>query len=58
MPDFRLNATKSGFAGEVLPQLEGLKLREITEAAGCSKSYASVIRSGSYIPHLDVEGVG
>jgi CRISPR-associated endonuclease Cas1 len=36
----------------VLPGLASLKLREIQEAAGCSKSYASDIRSGKYLPHV------
>jgi hypothetical protein len=40
------------YRAEVLPGLANLKLREIQEAAGCSKSYASVIRSGKYLPHV------
>ncbi len=37
---------------EVLPRLATVKLAEIMAAAGCSKGYASVIRKGTYVPHV------
>ncbi len=37
---------------EVLPKLAGVKVKVIMEAAGCPKSYASVIRCGRYVPHV------
>ena len=40
------------YRSEVLPRLVGVKLREIMEAAGCSKGYASVLRRGDYLPHV------
>jgi CRISPR-associated endonuclease Cas1 len=40
------------FRREILPRLATVKLAEITEAAGVSKSYASTIRSGKFTPHV------
>ena len=40
------------FAAEVLPGLASVKLVEIMEAAGCSKSFASQVRSGKFSPHV------
>ncbi len=40
------------FAREILPRLQGVKLTQIMEAAGASKSYASTIRSGRFTPHV------
>jgi hypothetical protein len=37
---------------EVLPSLRRVKLTDIMEAAGCSKSSASEVRAGSYAPHV------
>jgi hypothetical protein len=37
---------------EILPKLANVKLSEITEAAGCSKAYASDIRRGKWTPHV------
>ena len=37
---------------EVLPRLATVKLAEIMSATGFSKGYASVIRKGTYLPHL------
>ncbi|MHB1774995.1 MAG: CRISPR-associated endonuclease Cas1 [Acidimicrobiales bacterium] len=37
---------------EILPRLAGVKLAQIMEAAGCSKGFASVIRSGKSTPHV------
>jgi hypothetical protein len=36
----------------VLPGLANIKLKELQEAVGCSKGYASVIRAGKYLPHV------
>ena len=33
-------------------KLIGVKLREIMEAAGCAKGYASVLRRGVDLPHV------
>jgi CRISPR-associated endonuclease Cas1 len=40
------------FRREILPRLAGVKLSEIAEAAGCSKSYASQVRAGKFTPHV------
>ena len=40
------------FAREILPKLASVKLREIVEATGLSKGYASTVRSGKYSPHV------
>ncbi len=40
------------FAREVLPGLAGVKLSEIVEATGLSKSYASTVRAGKWRPHV------
>ncbi|MHB1975361.1 MAG: hypothetical protein ACYCR4_13940, partial [Acidimicrobiales bacterium] len=40
------------FAAEVLPGLATVRLVEIMEAAGCSKSFASTVRSGKFTPHV------
>jgi hypothetical protein len=40
------------FRREILPQLAGVKLAEIMEAADASKAYASTIRSGKITPHV------
>jgi CRISPR-associated endonuclease Cas1 len=40
------------FRREILPGLGAVKLAEIVEAIGCSKGYASVIRSGKQTPHV------
>jgi CRISPR-associated endonuclease Cas1 len=37
---------------DILPGLAGVKLVQIVEAIGCSKGYASVIRSGKQTPHV------
>ncbi len=52
--DARLPAhcDRDWFRSEVLPRLAGVKLREIVEAAGFSKGYASVVRRGDYVPHV------
>jgi transcriptional regulator with XRE-family HTH domain len=40
------------FRRDVLPRLAGVKLAEIAEATGLSKSYASQIRAGKFTPHV------
>lgn len=40
------------FVRDILPCLAGVKVAAIMEAAGCSKSYASQIRSGKFTPHV------
>jgi CRISPR-associated endonuclease Cas1 len=40
------------FGREILPRLAEIKLAQIVEAIGCSKGYASVIRSGKQTPHV------
>ena len=40
------------FRLQILPGLAGVKLAEITLAAGCSKSFSSSIRSGRQVPHV------
>ncbi|HUY10607.1 MAG TPA: hypothetical protein VMW80_14400, partial [Candidatus Dormibacteraeota bacterium] len=40
------------FSREILPKLATVKLADIMEAAGVSKSYASTIRAGRYTPHV------
>jgi len=40
------------FRREVLPALRGVKLVDIMEAARCSKSFASQIRAGKFMPHV------
>jgi CRISPR-associated endonuclease Cas1 len=40
------------FSRHLLPKLGTVKLAEIMAAAGCSKSYASEIRNGTYTPHV------
>jgi CRISPR-associated endonuclease Cas1 len=42
----------SYFQREILPRLVDVKLRDIMETAGVSKSYASAIRSGKHTPHV------
>ena len=44
------------FRREILPGLAGVKLSEIVEAIGYSKSYASAIRAGKQIPHVSAWG--
>lgn len=44
------------FAREILPGLAEVKLADIMEAAGVSKSYASTIRSEKFTPHLSTWG--
>jgi len=39
------------FRREILPGLANVKLTDIMEAAGISKSFASQIRAGTYTPH-------
>jgi CRISPR-associated endonuclease Cas1 len=45
------------FGREILPKLATVKLADIMEAAGVSKSYASTIRSGRFTPHVSTWGV-
>jgi len=40
------------FVRDILPGLAAVKLTAIMEAAHCSKSYASTIRSGRWTPHV------
>ncbi len=40
------------YATDVLPALADVKLAAIVAATGWSKSYASVVRRGRYIPHV------
>ena len=40
------------FRQEILPKLATVKLREIVEATGLSKGYASTIRAGKFTPHV------
>jgi hypothetical protein len=40
------------FRREILPRLKRVKLADIMEAAGISKSYASQVRAGTYTPHV------
>lgn len=40
------------FDRKISPKLGSVKLSEITEAIGVSKSYASTIRSGRFTPHV------
>ncbi len=40
------------FRRDILPGLALVKLSEIAEAAGISKSYASQIRAGKFTPHV------
>ena len=40
------------FSRDILPKLASVKLADIVEAAGISKSYASTIRAGRYTPHV------
>jgi hypothetical protein len=40
------------FAQEILPGLAGVKLSEIVEVTGLSKSYASTVRAGKWTPHV------
>ena len=40
------------FSREVLPDLKNAKLVEIMQAAGISKSFASQVRSGKFLPHV------
>jgi hypothetical protein len=40
------------FRREILPGLAQVKLRDIMEAAGISKGFASVVRRGIYEPHV------
>lgn len=44
------------FQREILPGLVGVKLAEIVEAIGFSKSYASGIRAGKQTPHVSTWG--
>jgi CRISPR-associated endonuclease Cas1 len=44
------------FTREILPKLGTVKLADIMEAAGVSKSYASTIRAGKFIPHVSTWG--
>jgi hypothetical protein len=39
------------FRREILPRLRTVKLSEIVEATGLSKSYASQVRAGKFTPH-------
>lgn len=40
------------FTRDILPKLQGVLLREIVEATGCSKAYATDIRRGKWTPHV------
>jgi hypothetical protein len=40
------------FRQELLAKLSRVKLADIAKTAGCSKAYASDIRSGKYAPHV------
>jgi hypothetical protein len=40
------------FRREILPRLAGVKLSEIVEATGMSKSFASQVRAGKFTPHV------
>jgi predicted transcriptional regulator len=40
------------FRRDILPRLAGVKLSEIVEATGLSKSYASQVRAGKFTPHV------
>jgi CRISPR-associated endonuclease Cas1 len=40
------------FSREILPGLRTVKLSEIVEATGLSKSYASQVRAGKFTPHV------
>jgi hypothetical protein len=42
------------FRREILPRLAGVKLSEIVEATGLSKSYASQVRAGKFTPHVSM----
>ena len=40
------------FTRAILPRLRSVKLSEIVEATGLSKSYASQVRAGKFTPHV------
>ena len=40
------------FRRELLPRLGQVRLDDVMEAADCSKSYASEVRSGKFTPHV------
>ena len=40
------------FRQEILPKLATVKIREIIEATGLSKGYASTIRAAKFAPHV------
>jgi CRISPR-associated endonuclease Cas1 len=42
------------FRRDILPRLAGVKLSEIVEATGLSKSYASQVRAGKFTPHVSM----
>jgi hypothetical protein len=44
------------FRTEILPGLASVKLKDIMEAAGISKGFASVVRRGVYEPHVSTWG--